>query len=374
MMTFRLHLKKLKKKEGHTIIKFDLKKLKDPGVAQIFEAKIRGEIRSTHATDNTGTDTLIDRHKFNTAVIETASEVLGKKRITKKSWVTPDLLKLCDERRDLKKTKYEIEEGAYKYRQADKQVKMRMLKAKKDWISDQFNDIEQNLEANNAKKAYQVVKGLTSNKQGRLNTILDKNGKCLTESKGILNRWTECTADLYSHRTTGDIKKLNTSLTTDTDNFPVLREEVEEAVKFLKKGKAAGIDNIPAELVHAGSKDMIDTLHVICQKVWETGQWPTQWTQSLMITVPKKGNLQQCNNYRTISLICHPSKVMLRIILHRLRPHAEEIIAEEQAGFRTGRSTTEQIFNLRILRERYLQHQQDLYHVFVDFKKAFDRV
>ena len=300
-------------------------------------------------TNNTGTDTLIDT--FNTAVIETASEVLGKKRITKKRWVTPDLLKLCDERRDLKKTKYESEKGAHKYRQVDKQVKMRMLKAKEDWISDQCNDVEQNLKANNAKKAYQVVKGPTSNKHGRLNTILDKNGKCMTESKDILRRCTKYTADLYSYRSTGDIKRLNTSLTTDTDNLPVLREEVEEAAKFLKKGKAAGIDNIPAELVHAGGKAMIDALHVIFQ-IWETGQWPTQWTQSLMITAPKKGNLQQCNNYRTIRLICHHSKVMLRIILNRLIPQAEEIIAEEQAGF----STTEQIFNHRIMCERYLQH------------------
>ena len=90
--------------------------------------------------------------------------------------------------------------------------------------------------------------------------------------------------------------------------------------------------------------------------------------------IPKKGNLQLCQNYRTISLISHPSKVMLKIILNRLQPQAEEIIAEEQAGFRVGRSTTEQIFNLRILCEKYLQHQQNLYHVFIDFKKAFDMV
>ena len=70
----------------------------------------------------------------------------------------------------------------------------------------------------------------------------------------------------------------------------------------------------------------------------------------------------------------HPSKVMLKIILNRLQPQAEEIIAEEQAGFNAGRSTTEQIFNLRILGEKYLQHQLNLYHVFIDFKKAFDRV
>ena len=65
---------------------------------------------------------------------------------------------------------------------------------------------------------------------------------------------------------------------------------------------------------------------------------------------------------------------MLKIIQNRLKPHAEKIIAEEQAGFRSGRSTTEHIFNLHILCEKYLQYQQDLYHVFIDFKKAFDRV
>ena len=65
---------------------------------------------------------------------------------------------------------------------------------------------------------------------------------------------------------------------------------------------------------------------------------------------------------------------MLKSILNRLKPQAEKIIAEKQAGFKAGRSTTEQIFNLRILCEKYLQHQQDLYHVFIDFKKAFDRV
>ena len=132
MMTFRLHLKTLKKKQGHTRIKFDQEKLKDPGVAQVFEARIGGIFAPLMLldTDNTGTDTLIDT--FNTAVIETASEVLGKKRITKKPWITPDLLKLFDERRDLKKTKYEREEGTHKYRHADKQVKMRMLKVKED--------------------------------------------------------------------------------------------------------------------------------------------------------------------------------------------------------------------------------------------------
>ena len=121
----------------------------------------------------------------------------------------------------------------------------------------------------------------------------------------------------------------------------------------LKKRKSAGVDNIPAELVQAGGEAMTDALRIICSKIWQTGKWPTQWTQSLIITLPKKGNLQMCQNYRTISLISHPRKVMLKILLTRLQLQAEEIIAEEQAGFRMGRSTTEQNFNLRVLMEKY---------------------
>ena len=112
----------------------------------------------------------------------------------------------------------------------------------------------------------------------------------------------------------------------------------------------------------------------ICNKIWKNVKWPQNWTKSLVITLPKKGDLKVCNNYRTLSLISHPSKVLLRIILNRLKHQAKEIIAEEQAGFMKGRSTVEQIFNLRSIIEKYQEHQQQLFHVFIDFKKAFDRV
>ena len=68
-----------------------------------------------------------------------------------------------------------------------------------------------------------------------------------------------------------------------------------------------------AELIQAGGEDVIIALTTIRNKIWQTGEWPTPRTQSLVITLPKKGNLQQCQNYRTISLISHPSKVMLKI-------------------------------------------------------------
>ena len=162
---------------------------------------------------------------------------------------------------------------------------------------------------------------------------------------------------------------LDSSQPPEEDLQQILREEVEISVTLLKKEKSAGVDNIPAELIQAGGETMIDVLTEICNRIWRTGEWPTPWTQS-----PKKGNLQLCQNYRNISLISHSNKAMLKVILNRLKPQAEEIIAEEQAWFKAARSTAEQIFNLRILCEKYLQHQQNLYHVFIDFKKAFDRV
>ena len=119
---------------------------------------------------------------------------------------------------------------------------------------------------------------------------------------------------------------------------------------------------------------MTEALLFICNKIWKNKTWPTNWTKSLVITLPKKGDLKLCNNYRTLSLISHPRKILLRVILNRLKHQANEIISEEQAGFMSGRSTAEQIFNLRSIIEKYHEHQQELYHVFIDFKKAFDRV
>ena len=133
-----------------------------------------------------------------------------------------------------------------------------------------------------------------------------------------MNRWTDYCSKLYNHKANGDPSILNRTQTDTEDDH--LRREVEAAVQSLKKGKSAGVDNIPAELVQAGGEDVITALTTICTKIWQTREWPTPWTQSLVITLPKKGNLQQCQNYRTISLISHQSEVTLKIILKRLKP------------------------------------------------------
>ena len=110
---------------------------------------------------------------------------------------------------------------------------------------------------------------------------------------------------------------------------------------MLKNDKTPGNDNISAELIKHGGESIIKIYTEICQNIWKTKIWPDQWTKSLIIHIPKKGDTKKCSNYRTLSLIPHPSKILLRIILNRLIPQAEQILAEEQAGFRKSRSTIE---------------------------------
>ena len=142
--------------------------------------------------------------------------------------------------------------------------------------------------------------------------------KCLTEEQEILSRWAEYCSELYNYESCGDNAVLDCSQPPEEDLQSILREEVEIAVAPPKKGQSAVVDNIPAERVQAGGETMTDVLTEICNK--RTEEWPTPLTQSLIITLPKKVNLQLCQNYRTISLISHSSKVMLKVILNRLKP------------------------------------------------------
>ncbi|MEW8546448.1 MAG: hypothetical protein AB2693_23265, partial [Candidatus Thiodiazotropha sp.] len=123
------------------------------------------------------------------------------------------------------------------------------MKKAEDWIGIQCEEIETCLKKSNSKRAYQLVKDLISEKQGRSTTIQDRSGKCLSEEQNILSRWTEYCSELYNQESDGDTAVLDCNQPPEEDQQPILREEVQIAVAALKKGKSAGVDNIPAELV-----------------------------------------------------------------------------------------------------------------------------
>ena len=119
---------------------------------------------------------------------------------------------------------------------------------------------------------------------------------------------------------------------------------------------------------------MVDFIFKLCKIIWNTRKVPNIWTKSILILLPKKGDLKECSNYRTISLICHASKILLKLFNDRLSPSINKHISEEQAGFRANRSTIEKIFCLRMLAEKTTEYDKKLQNCFIDFQKAFDSV
>ena len=107
---------------------------------------------------------------------------------------------------------------------------------------------------------------LTTVQQGKATTVQGRSGKCLTEERQILNRWTEYCPELYNYKVNGDPSVLNCRQTDTEDDHPILRREVEAVVQSLKKGKSDGVDKIQAELVQAGGEDVITALKTICNQ------------------------------------------------------------------------------------------------------------
>ena len=93
----------------------------------------------------------------------------------------------------------------------------------------------------------------------------------------------------------------------------ILECEVMWAIGSITVNKASGGDGIPAQLIQTLKDDAVKVLHSVCQPIWKTQQWLQDWKRSVFIPIPKKGNAKECSDYRTIAVISHPSKVMLKI-------------------------------------------------------------
>ena len=126
----------------------------------------------------------------------------------------------------------------------------------------------------------------------------------------------------------------------------ILECEVKWALGSITMNRASGGDGIPVELLQILKDDAVKVLHSICQQIWKTQQWPQDWKRSVFIPIPKNGNTKECSNYCTFALISHASKVMLKILQARLQQYMN------QAGFRKGRGTTDQIANIRWIIEK----------------------
>ena len=165
---------------------------------------------------------------------------------------------------------------------------------------------------------------------------LDRNGMDLTEAGDIKKRWQEYTEELYK-KDLHDPDYHEGVITHTHLELDILECEVRWALGSITMNKASGSDGFPVELFQILKDDAVKVLHSICEQIWKTQQWPQAWKMSVFIPIAKRGNTKECSNYRTIALISHASKLMLKILQARLQQYVNHELPDVQAGFRKGR-------------------------------------
>ena len=151
----------------------------------------------------------------------------------------------------------------------------------------------------------------------------------LTEAEDIKKRWQEYTEELYKK----DLHDPDNHDSVITHLEPdILKFKIKWALGSITTNKASGGDGIPIELFQVLKDDAVKVLHSICPQIWKTQQWPQDGKTSVFIPIPKKGNSKECSNYRTIALISHASKVMLKMFQARLQHSANHELPDVQAG------------------------------------------
>ena len=202
--------------------------------------------------------------------------------------------------------------------------------------------------------------------------IKDENGNVMVNSETVLKRWKEYFEKLMNEKNNREPGTEKPEVVNEEVNC-VSREEVKNAVKRMKKGKAVGPDELQVEVWKCMGKMGIKFLTRLFNRLLMGERMSKEWRRSVLIPIYKiKGDAQCCENYRGIKLMIQTMKVWERIIEARLRDREE--ISKQQYGFMPGKGTTDAIFSLIMLMEKYREGQKELYCVFVPLEKAYDKV
>ena len=165
-----------------------------------------------------------------------------------------------------------------------------------------------------------------------MGSVKDRNGRDLTEAEDIKKRWQEYTEELYK-KDLHDPDNHDGVIIQITPEPDILECEVKLALGSITMNKASGGDGISVELFQILKDDAVKVLHSIHQQIWKIQQWPQDRKRSVFIPIPKKGNAKESSNYRTIAVISHARKVMLKVLQTRLQQYVTRKRPDVQAGF-----------------------------------------
>ncbi|KAL1445995.1 hypothetical protein WDU94_003677 [Cyamophila willieti] len=316
---------------------------------------------------------------------KTSEETLGFKEKHKKPWISDETWKKIQERKQLKqrretaKEPNEIRTATQELNKKHKEVKRSFRSDKRKWAEDLATKAQEAANEGNIKDLHKITKVLSNRKMSQQKPIRDKQGHIIIGESEQLNRWREHFQELLNPNNANDSLiqenfEENVPVNNNISEEPPTKIEIQRAIKELKNGKAPGIDNLPPEIFKQYPSITADILHPIFKQIWEKERIPFDWKKGLLVKLPKKGDLMECKNWRGITLLSIPSKILTRIILNRIKDSVDQKLRREQAGFRKDCSCVDLINTLRIILEQSTEFQTPLYLTFIDFEKAFDSI
>ncbi|KAK3574555.1 hypothetical protein QTP86_010175 [Hemibagrus guttatus] len=263
------------------------------------------------------------------------------------------------------------EENRQEYKELQRRVKREVSKAKQKAYDELYTRLDTR---EGEKDLYRLAR--QRDRDGKdvqqVRVIKDRDGSVLTSEESVQRRWKEYFEELMNEENERE-KRVEGVNSVEQKVDKVRKDEVRKALKRMKSGKAVGPDDIPVEVWKCLGEAAVEFLTSLFNRVLESERMPEEWRRSVLVPIFKnKGDVQSCSNYRGIKLMSHTMKVWERVVEARLRKVVE--ICEQQYGFMPRKSTTDAIFALRILMEKYRDGQRELHCVFVDLEKAYDRV
>ena len=320
-------------------------------------------------------------NQIKSATISTCNEILGPKKSKHKEWISNNTIREIEDRRVKKsqvlnsRTREEKKRATDEYAQANDRVKKSAKKDKNEYFEGLAEGAEEAASHGDSQTLFATIKTLSGNFGKPEIPVKDKNGNALVGEDKQLERWMQHFRELLNR----DPPEESLDIEEATEDLPInceppTKEEIERAIKQQKSGKASGPDEIPVEALKADLIGSTNMLYDLFQDIWKEEAIPEEWKEGYIIKIPKKGDLSSCSNYRGITLLCIASKIFNRVLLNRMKDVVNPILRDEQAGFRKGRSCTDQIATLRIILEQTLEWNSSIYVNFIDFEKAFDSV
>ena len=338
-----------------------------------------------------GTSTVEKWERIRDVVAANMREAAKKvERLPRKEWLSSETMEVLEEKRqtflELQRAynlgdAVEEVKSKEKYKEMKVKAKKAVRKDKKKWFEETAGRMEAAAKVGNSRSLFEEVKKLTGEKRAEITKIQDKDKVVHTKQKEIVEIFSNYFDKLLNvkNEIKDDlVKKIKEQQHEDPTLIELGKtptaEEVEKAIKKLKPRKAAGEDGIIAEALAWGGEKLWEEVTKLIQDIWEKEEVPEEWGGGLLVPIFKAGNKADADNYRGIALLNITGKVFTRILNGRLMTIAERILLEQQSGFRKGRGTTDQIFCVRQMIEKHIEHQDPLYMAFIDLKKAYDSV